>query len=130
MRDQSKRREYFRKYRKEHPEKCREGGKKYYYENRDNLEYRKKRSERFKDWCSRNKEKVRQYQRERYARDREKLLCRSASQKMVKNGSIKPKKKCERCSSSIRIERHHKDYKHPEKITFLCSECHRKEHRK
>lgn len=36
---------------------------------------------------------------------------------------------CRKCFSFKNIQRHHTDYKKPEKITFLCRKCHWKEYK-
>lgn len=42
---------------------------------------------------------------------------------------VKKAKKC-RCGSGIGMEGHHKDYKKPLEVDWLCRKCHRKLHKK
>ena len=41
---------------------------------------------------------------------------------------IPRKNKCEKCSNTKKLEKHHKDYNKPFELVTLCRSCHLKEH--
>ncbi len=50
--------------------------------------------------------------------------------KAVKTGKLERKTKCEQCGKETFLHKHHPDYSMPLKVVWLCSPCHRHEHRK
>ncbi len=47
----------------------------------------------------------------------------------VEHGKILRPNLCSKCNSSGKIEGHHADYDKPLEVMWLCTACHRKEHR-
>lgn len=56
----------------------------------------------------------------------EKQKARWITQSKIQRGKLK-RGDCEVCNK-INAEAHHLDYKNPDKIKWLCRQCHRKEH--
>ena len=54
---------------------------------------------------------------------------RDKTGKLIKSKKL-IKQPCENCGSKKNIEAHHLDYANPLKIKWLCSVCHRAEHKK
>lgn len=68
------------------------------------------------------------YQRKRRSKYPEKNLARQWAERALKNGTLKIKP-CEVCGATERIEMHHKDYKCPLDVVFLCQKCHKQLHK-
>ena len=47
----------------------------------------------------------------------------------VRMGRIKKPTKCQVCNKKSKVEGHHKDYKKPLDVIWLCRNCHKLEHR-
>ncbi len=96
--------------------------------------------QRSREWAAKNREKVRQYSKnyrtnhpENFARSHakhqkanlEKFRAKVYAERYAKLGE-----KCEVCSTTERLERHHPDYSKPLEIMTLCHRCHRGIHAK
>lgn len=59
--------------------------------------------------------------------DPSKKRARSLAQAAIRRGKIQ-RKPCERCGNG-KVHAHHRDYKKPLDVVFLCDPCHKLEHR-
>lgn len=59
----------------------------------------------------------------------EKQKCHAAVARAVKAGKLNKPDRCERCGSQANLEGHHEDYTKPLDVIWLCSICHRSEHK-
>jgi hypothetical protein len=81
-----------------------------------------------KYYAAHREERIEAQRKARAADRRIKTNARALLAHYVKIGAIQ-RKPCERCRSTVRIHGHHHDYAQPLDVTWLCSECHGKEHR-
>jgi hypothetical protein len=72
-------------------------------------------------WNKNHRKKAR---KNNYDNDPVKYHCRIAAQRLPK------KDKCEQCSSTQKLERHHPDHSKPTEFITLCHKCHNKLNRK
>jgi hypothetical protein len=81
-----------------------------------------------------NSEEGNQYANEYYHRTKEKfdskIKARNKLRYAVKVGKIMKPEKCENCVINENIHGHHEDYNKPLEVVWLCSYCHKKEHKK
>lgn len=59
----------------------------------------------------------------------EKVAARQAVARALKNGTLIKPETCSKCGALERIQSHHKNYKSPLKVTWLCQPCHKVLHR-
>ena len=95
----------------------------------------------------RNIEKIRAYDRERgkspkrikenTARNKirrqkhpEKLKAQTAVGNAVRDGRLAKRIRCQKCDKKTKVHGHHKDYKKPLDVVWLCPVCHKLEHKK
>jgi hypothetical protein len=57
-----------------------------------------------------------------------KLRVRRAVREAIKTGQLIKPKKCEQCDKEKPLEAHHKDYKYPLDVQWVCRKCHQKIH--
>ena len=50
------------------------------------------------------------------------------ARRAVRDGLIRPKRRCETCRRRVRLDMHHDDYAYPLRVRFLCRRCHRQWH--
>ncbi len=106
--------EWQRKNPKKWAETVRKSRKKYFENNREKvLEYFRKRA---KIYRSDPKNKIKENARHLFGYYK-------------RIGKIK-KQPCRDCNSTIRIQGHHTDYSKPLEVTWLCSLCHAREHKR
>jgi hypothetical protein len=90
---------------------------------------RGKRREQVRRYNRRHADKA----RERAARNRDpyKDRARNAVNNALKAGTLRKPESCERCGGNegARIEGHHPDYERPLEVEWLCSVCHKAEHK-
>ena len=67
--------------------------------------------------------------RRKYERYPQRMRTRALTRKWVYHGKINRPEICSRCGISGKIEAHHIDYASPQLIIWLCSNCHRREHK-
>lgn len=100
--------------------------------------HRAKNPERVRAADKRKYEKQKQKQLAAMSRRREELCCNPEWQEKrkaqyavsnaIRDGKLKRPKSCNVCGRTGRIEGHHKDYKKPLDVIWLCPPCHRAEH--
>jgi|SRR3990167_4703962 len=121
-------RQYMRKYRREHPDRTRKTWLNWYKKNKERAkeywrkyseENKKLRSEGHKKWRNSNKEKY--YAFINSPEQKLKLAARRRDRK-------KKDSKCSSCATTSRLEFHHTDYLKGDGLT-LCRPCHNREHR-
>lgn len=95
---------------------------KYHFENRERVSQRKKK------WLltDKGKESHRKASRKWKKANSKKVLAHAAVERAIKRGDIIPKKYCEICNGTLRIEAHHPDYRKKLAIIWLCKFCHEK----
>lgn len=134
-----------------HFNKCKECTKKDVKENRKNKKEYYDNYDRNRPNAKERKDKFVSYRKKRYASDPsyreknlawswedrrknpEKYAARDAMTVAIKNGAIVRSETCEHCGDfGVRIEGHHWSYlpEHQLDITWLCTECHGKEHKR
>lgn len=100
----------------------REYARKMYYAHLEKI--RLKRNTRYKIMTPIQRKTVYEYIRKNYYANKIKWFAR------MKAFDVPLKDKCELCSSTLNLERHHPDYSKPLDFITFCRECHRKLHRK
>jgi hypothetical protein len=129
----------FKAKRKEYCEKTKDKAKKYHKER-----YEKNKKDILKnqrEYYLKNKEIVKNSSKKRYLKNKDKIRKRGKKWyelnyfkeivKRIAQRKIKiPKNQvCERCNEMLAVDRHHKNYKKPLEVKFLCRSCHLKIHR-
>ena len=59
-----------------------------------------------------------------------KNVVRYQTQKAIKKGIIKVPIICDECGEDEKLDCHHNDYNDPLDVSFLCTPCHYKKHRR
>jgi len=83
-----------------------------YHKNNEAVSARKKETQ--KKYCTRNPEKVAAHGKVNAA---------------LRKGTLTRPDTCSKCGAKEKIQAHHKNYKFPMKVTWLCQPCHKKLHR-
>jgi ribosomal protein S27AE len=99
--------EYDRRWKKEHPEQCREYS----------LRYRAKFHDQSTAW-----------QREWKKSNLDKCRASGAVYRNLKKGILIKSKMCEMCGNHPSAHGHHADYQKPLEVMWLCERCHYKIH--
>ena len=107
-----------KKWREENREKDRISKQKWIKNNPE------KRKQVIKKYDKKNKEKHKEQSKKYREKYPEKHIAKNAARYINKN------KRCKECGSNKNLEKHHKDYSKPKKITTLCRRCHKKIHSK
>lgn len=123
--------EYHKKYAREHPEDIKRNSKKWRDNNKDKIKkyypqeaeykrtHRAKQNEQTKNWRKNNPQKVGEYT-QRY---KEKIKVQRIASKHIK---IPEDQICQECNKRLAIHKHHEDYNKPLDVEFLCGICHSK----
>lgn len=117
--DPVKRAESQRIFRAKHPERGAEASKRFRERNPERIvEYKRK---------FRAKHLGREVEYERKARQKNpiRFRCGEILHYAVRMGRIEKPDVCSRCTSTVFIEGHHKDYSKPLDVDWLCKKCHR-----
>ena len=87
--------------------------------------------ERARDYLARKRDAVAARARQRRAEDPRRFQAREAVAAALTRGSLNRPTGCSRCGSTSRLEAHHHSYEreHWLDVEWLCSRCHRREHR-
>jgi len=80
-------------------------------------------------YAANREERIEAQRKRRVVDKRLKTNARALLAHYVKTGKIQ-RKPCEKCGATSRIHGHHHDYSKPLDVTWLCSLCHGKEHRR
>lgn len=119
---------YYRLNKKRVIDAKRLSAKKYYWQKRDKLEFKKRLRQNSREWYNNNKDRHKVLMRQQYHLQKEKFLIRNKSLKL-KEKFIKLKKVCEVCGSKKELQIHHKKYTlNFDDWKLLCKICHKKEH--
>ena len=114
-----------KKWARENKEKCREKCRKYYLNNKEYFyEYNR-------GWKKKNKEMVLAQGRRRRLLNPEKVRTRRKTHYYISVGVIKKPKQCQKCHGKFErklLHAHHKNYKDPFDVLFVCNSCHRTIH--
>lgn len=112
------RKEYDRKYREEHKDKCKESHNKSIKKNPELYRISKRK------WNKKNLVKKAELARKYRIRKSKEVEARNLAQKI----KIPINEKCELCKINLAMERHHPNYNQPLEVMFLCVECHGRLH--
>ena len=82
-----------------------------------------------KQWYVANKVHVEKYRKSWRKNNRLKHIAHNKLSWAIASGKIKVPKKCEECKKKRKVDGHHKDYKKPLKVTWLCKTCHNRLHK-
>ena len=59
----------------------------------------------------------------------EAIKAHSQVRQAINKGIIKKPKNCSKCKRNVRLSAHHRDYSKPLIVSWLCSSCHKLEHK-
>lgn len=100
-----------------------ENVRKYYRKNRE------KRNKQKKAWAEKHKDELRVYRREYYRNYyRYKLNAHQKVYRAVMSGQLVRPESCSSCGRNSNLHGHHKDYKKPLHVIWLCVSCHKEVH--
>lgn len=122
-------------------ESIRDSQRRHVEKNRDKINERKRRArelnreelnakENARRKTTEFREYAREYQRKLREERRELTIAWQRVTKAISAGKLIRRGKCERCDSTSNIEGHHADYSKPLEVIWLCSKCHKLEHKK
>jgi hypothetical protein len=116
LKDPEKRKQYEKEYARKDPEKRQEINRRW---KARNPERQNQYNER---WKAKNKPKVLEYAKRHKDAHPEQVRAVAAAQKLPRGRC------CERCASTVNLQKHHPDYSRPRQFITLCVKCHRKLH--
>lgn len=82
-----------------------------------------------RDWLKRHPEKNKQYKTNDLTRHEAQYKARGIIFRAVRAGTMKAPENCTGCSLPKKLQAHHPDYNKPLDVIWLCSRCHKLQHK-